>query len=192
MNELRAAETASEAFASALKARVVLIDGRSGSGKTTLAEQFAARLGAQTLHLDDLYPGWGGLAEGSAAVAQALSQGWYLPYDWAAGGFSQAKVMLDADLPLVIEGCGAVTATNLREAARWAGSESAVCSVWLDCEDESRKARALARDGEMLAPHWDEWAAQEARHFGEHLPWRLATRRIAAADVLREAPSSQG
>ncbi|MEO8095730.1 MAG: hypothetical protein ABI632_12485, partial [Pseudolysinimonas sp.] len=41
---------------------VVLIDGRSGAGKTTLARELAPLVGAQLVSLDDVYPGWDGLA----------------------------------------------------------------------------------------------------------------------------------
>ena len=42
----------------------LLIDGPSGAGKTTLALQIGEALGIPVVHLDDFYPGWGGLAEG--------------------------------------------------------------------------------------------------------------------------------
>lgn len=59
---------------------VLLIDGRSGSGKTSLADSVLADLEAagdrpQVLRVEDLYPGWDGLAEGSLAVANALDEG---------------------------------------------------------------------------------------------------------------------
>jgi pantothenate kinase-related protein Tda10 len=43
--------------------RVVAIDGPAGSGKTTLAARLAGRLRSPVVHMDDLYPGWDGLAE---------------------------------------------------------------------------------------------------------------------------------
>ena len=51
---------------------VVLVDGRSGAGKSTLAARLvAAWPGPVTLvSLDDLFPGWDGLAAGSDAVAR--------------------------------------------------------------------------------------------------------------------------
>ena len=49
-----------------MRAAVLLIDGRSGSGKTELARAVVAGVPeAQLVRLDDLYPGWGGLEEGS-------------------------------------------------------------------------------------------------------------------------------
>ena len=156
---------------------VLLIDGRSGSGKTTLAERVAAELDAQILHVEDLYPGWDGLADGSAAVAEALDQGGYRRYDWLAGEFSETSIVLDSSRPLVVEGCGALTLANLGAAKRWAersGLPGAVRSIWLRLEEGERRRRALARDGQVFAPHWDRWAEQERAFFGEHLPWLLA------------------
>jgi dephospho-CoA kinase len=38
--------------------------------------------------------------------------------------------------------------------------------VWLECDDETRRRRALERDGSVLAEHWDSWAVDEARVHG--------------------------
>ncbi len=43
--------------------RLVAVDGPSGSGKSTLGAAIGATLGAPVLHMDDIYPGWDGLAE---------------------------------------------------------------------------------------------------------------------------------
>lgn len=151
---------------------VILIDGRSGSGKTRHAEGLATARGAQVLHLDDLYPGWEGLAEGSAAVATALRDSGYHRYDWHAGNFAE-WIALDPTTPLIIEGCGAITSANLAAARAWAG-ERRVYSVWLDAPEPLRKQRALARDGDLFAFHWDAWAHAEHAHYTAHLPWNLA------------------
>lgn len=158
---------------------VVIIDGRSGSGKTTLAAEFAEQLGApgqpaQTLHLDSLYPGWDGLAAGAAAVPLVLEQQWYQPYDWATGHFSPSRIALDPSRPLVIEGCGSLTASNIAAARRWAGASGRVHAVWIECDEALRRTRALTRDGEMFAPHWDAWARQEQAQFSQHKPWLIA------------------
>lgn len=160
--------------------RVVLIDGRSGSGKTTLAAQLAAELSAdksraQTLHLDLLYPGWDGLAQGSLAVTTALHESGYQPYDWHAGQFATSWIALDPERPLVIEGCGALTEANLAAALAWASKRGVaeVRAIWLECDETLRRERALARDGETFAPHWERWAAQEDAHYAVHHPWLI-------------------
>ncbi len=156
---------------------VLLIDGRSGSGKTSLAARYGSEQ-TQILHLDFLYPGWDGLAEGSRSVASVLSSGEYRRYDWAAGEFAGDRIQLDPTRRLVIEGCGALTAANLSAAADWlqrsALGDAVVRSIWLTGEEEVRRARALARDGVMFAPHWERWAAQERAHFEVHMPWEIA------------------
>lgn len=171
----------------------VVIDGRSGSGKTSLADRLASRMRgvgreAQILRVEDLYPGWDGLREGSVAVAAALDRGRYRRYDWHAEEFGE-EVALASRGPLIVEGCGAVTSENLRAVADWArrtaGSPAPraaapdavaprVWSVWLELDHAERRSRALARDGETFAPHWRRWAAQEDDHYAEHEPWRLA------------------
>ena len=70
------------------------------------------------------------------------------------------------DLPLIVEGCGAITAAS---AAR------AQIRVWLESPRDARKARALARDGEAYRPHWERWAAQEVRHLADDDPTAHAT-----------------
>src|SRR4051794_36675475 len=82
---------------------VVLIDGRSGAGKSTLAAELAPLLDAQLVSLDDLYPGWGGLEAGSAAVYETVLRdrdpGW-TRWDWASAREAEWHP-LDPDRPLV-------------------------------------------------------------------------------------------
>lgn len=166
---------------------VLLLDGRSGSGKTVLAGLVAEALRAQQLHLDDLYPGWDGLAAGSRVVSGVLRLGGYRRYDWHAGAPAE-QVALDPRRPVVVEGCGAVTARNLSSARAFARSsgiasrrDPSVWSVWLECPAELRRERALARDGDTLAPHWDDWARQEEEQLAAEHPLSLA------AEVLHVA-----
>lgn len=156
------------AAAAPLTPSVVLIDGRSGSGKTTLAAEIAQELGADILPVESLYPGWDGLAAGSSSVAKALDEASYLRYDWVTGRFEEDPVRL-APQVLVIEGCGAITSANLDAARRWAERfrlTGPVRSIWLEMGERERRERALARDGETFAPHWERWAQQERAHFG--------------------------
>ncbi|QIM16140.1 hypothetical protein G7067_06445 [Leucobacter insecticola] len=155
---------------------VILIDGRSGSGKTSLAEELVHACGgsAQVLHIEDLYPGWDGLAEGSHAAGRALIERGYRAYNWGTGEFGP-RIALGSQRPLIVEGCGAITADNLAAARSWAGGEEArVYSVWLEGSEELRQSRAFARDGDTYRPHWARWAAQEDRLFAEARPMDLA------------------
>ncbi len=165
---------------------VLFIDGRSGSGKTMLAEWIAAESGAAILRLDDLYPGWGGLAAGSRAVAQVLRRRNYRRHDWLTGGEGEL-VDIDPARPIVIEGCGSLTSSNLEAAREFARSytnpmpsrkPTTVWSIWLECTEALRRERALGREGDggglAFAPHWEEWAAQEIAHFAAERPIALA------------------
>ncbi|WP_233245415.1 AAA family ATPase [Salinibacterium hongtaonis] len=147
---------------------VVLIDGRSGSGKSTVAGQLAAEIpGSQLVRLDDLYPGWDGLDAGSlqvvTSVFDAVNPGW-VRWDWQADAAAECH-SLDAARPLIVEGCGA-----LSRAAR----EKATLGVWIECPEPIRKRRALDRDGETYAPHWDRWAEQESRFIAREHPQTIA------------------
>ncbi|MBN9176267.1 MAG: hypothetical protein J0I43_02705 [Microbacterium sp.] len=153
---------------------IVLIDGRSGAGKTTLASLLRERWpgGVQVVALDDIYPGWDGLAAGAetltSAILDPLSAGrdaHWRRWDWAASA-PGAWMTTRADLPLIAEGCGAITAASAARAS---------ISVWLESPQDARRTRALARDGEAYRPHWDRWAAQEARHLADDDPRSHAT-----------------
>ncbi|MBP1327360.1 hypothetical protein JOF28_002592 [Leucobacter exalbidus] len=163
---------------------VLIIDGRSGSGKTVLAERAIARAqlaeqDPQLLHVEDLYPGWDGLDAGSRALAGVLARRGYRRYDWIAGEFGE-QIAIGPELPLIIEGCGALTAETLAAARTFAGPATRVTTLWLECPAAERRARALARDGDTYAPHWRRWAAQEETLYARTRPWLLADRIIAS------------
>lgn len=154
----------------------LLIDGRSGSGKTELAQAIQADTGAQLVHLDALYPGWCGLDAGSAAAAELLSTGRWQSWNWAASTPGDWH-SVDLDRPLIIEGCGALSRRTRALASH---------GVWVDLDDATRKSRALARDGDVYAPHWEEWAAQELTFIEREKPHKLADEWVDGHDVLRD------
>ena len=154
------------------------VDGFSGAGKTSLALELAAALrvhrSVAVFHLEDVYPGWDGLEDGMeyyrrevlvplAAGQPANWQAW----DWKAGRYDLWRKTEPAEI-VIFEGVGAghLAARSLLDAV-----------VWVQAPAELRKERALARDGETYAPHWDRWAAQEAA-------WAAADPVAGAADVL--------
>jgi gluconate kinase len=147
------------------KGAIVLIDGRSGSGKTELGAALSVRLAAQLVRLDDIYPGWDGLEAGSelARTDILLGHRWQR-WDWATDRPAEWHE-LDSDRALVIEGCGALSRAN---------RELATFGVWVELDEPTRKARALARDGALYEPHWDAWAAQEQGFFDRERPDLLA------------------
>ncbi|MFT4029693.1 MAG: ATP-binding protein [Protaetiibacter sp.] len=145
---------------------VVLIDGGSGSGKSTLAGRLAPRLGAQLVRLDDVYPGWDGLEAASAHLVKEVlgDPPRWRRWDWAAERPAEWHE-LDPARPLVVEGSG-----SLSRAAR----ERADLAIWIELDAAERKRRALARDGDGYAPHWERWAAQEAAFRARERPELLA------------------
>ena len=145
---------------------VVLVDGRSGTGKTTLGDALGARIGARVVHLDDVYPGWDGLrAAADAVVSDVLgAPSGYRRWDWAASAPAE-WVPVDPDVPLVVEGCGALSR---------ASAPLATLRVWLEADDAVRRDRAIGRDGEVFAREWERWAAQEAAFIAEEDPAALA------------------
>lgn len=140
------------------RTRVVAVDGRSGAGKSALAAQLRSALRAPVVALEDLYGGWDGLENGIdllvSEVLQPLAAGRpaRVPrYDWVARRWAEPAA-LEPPALLIVEGVGA-------GALRAAVFASLV--AWLEAPPYVRKKRALERDGETFAPHWDQWAAQE-------------------------------
>ena len=136
----------------------LLIDGLSGSGKTTLANHIGSVLGIQVVHLDDFYPGWGGLAEGARMVANdvldPVAPGFWR-WDWEHNRRGQ-WVPLVPGADLVVEGVGAVTDASIGKAK----ARGEVDTLRVVAPEGMRKARALKRDP-GYAPWWDMWAEQE-------------------------------
>ncbi|MEU0498084.1 hypothetical protein [Mycobacterium sp. NPDC006124] len=161
-------------------ARTVLVDGRSGSGKTTLAKDLRRRWdGSQILRLDDVYPGWDGLAWAVEHVRNELLAPRHegLPGRWRSWNWVRDVPgrwhTVDPDQRLIVEGVGALDARS---------RALADVGIWVETPDVERKQRALLRDGDTYRPHWDRWAAQEEVYLACHDP------RSAADWVVTEAP----
>jgi hypothetical protein len=148
--------------------RLLGIDGRSGTGKTTLASAVVVDLTrrgvtAPCVHMDELYAGWQGLAGAPAALHRQVltplrlgGAASYRRWDWARGSYARHPVRVPPAEVVVVEGVGAIQADRA----------AYDLTVWLSAPTPVRRARALSRDGEMFAPHWDTWAAQEDELFG--------------------------
>jgi anthranilate synthase component 1/para-aminobenzoate synthetase len=175
---------------------IIAIDGRSGAGKTTLAVELAARLRAHhkvsLFHLEDIYPGWNGLAAGVeryvSTVLTPLSRGeaaTWTSWDWEHHYDGDPRVTLPAEI-VIVEGVGAaaVQARPLLSAV-----------IWAESPDDVRRTRALDRDGDTYEPYWDQWAAQEEEWLsGDNVP-RHADFQVhnradgsAVVDLLRLLP----
>jgi len=150
---------------------VVAVDGRSGSGKTLLGTAVADALTCPVVHLDEVYPGWDGLEAGVALatthVLEPLARrepAAYPRWDWMRSRPGRT-VPVESSRHLVLEGCGALVPPAAAFAA---------VRVWVDAPTGVRKERALSRDGETYAPHWDRWAAQEDAVYASTRPWETA------------------
>ena len=158
---------------------LVLIDGRAGSGKSTLADALQRRLfkDGETLprliHMDDLYPGWNGLAAGAeylqrfilGPISQRTTAHWQL-FDWVAGERVEWREF-SGGTPLIVEGCGSLNSQS---------AEVAQFKVWLETPEDVRHERWLAREGND--EHWAAWAAQELDFYAREKSQALAETRL--------------
>ncbi|MEI7419461.1 MAG: AAA family ATPase [Actinomycetes bacterium] len=143
---------------------IVVIDGRAGSGKSTLAAalQNALFLEGESLprliHMEDLYEGWTGLAQGAEYLQRIIlmplfgnkTASWQ-EYNWELNQRDRWREF-SGGTPLIIEGCGSLN--------RYTANVSNI-NVWLDVPEEIRRARWLERDGHVFDEYFDSWAAQE-------------------------------
>lgn len=156
---------------------VVLIDGGSGAGKSSLAALLVRRwpvIGhVQLIALDSLYPGWDGLDDGAERALDGILRphgrgflGTWRRWDWDSQTEAESHAV-DPALGVIVEGSGILRPST---------AGLADVRIWVESAEESRKARALARDGDTYRPHWDRWAAQERLHVERDDPRALATR----------------
>lgn len=149
---------------------IIALDGRSGSGKSNfasaLAQYLAANASVAVLHLEDAYHGWDGLLDACQRYSQLLPQlaagdTVVLPtWNWDEHRIDSSISFTPAQV-VIVEGVGAANSA----ASAWLDF-----SIWLEAPEELRKQRALARDGETYAPHWQRWAAQEESYLGSDAP----------------------
>jgi uridine kinase len=154
------------------KPHIILIDGKSGVGKTRLAIHLADALDATLVHLDDAYPGWGGLADGRDAVIETVLTplaaglpGRYRAWDWERGAAGALVEIAPADV-VVIDGCGVSTPQS---------RELASTVVWVECDEAVRLARLVDRDGDQFDDFSDAWDEQVDAHIAQNNPIGTAT-----------------
>lgn len=154
--------------------RVVAVDGHSGSGKTTLARGVGEALDAPVVHMDRIYPGWDGLAASVPLLVEQVleplargEQAAFRLWDWEENAWNGTRIVPPAEV-VVVEGSGSSVGP---------AGEYAAVRVWVEAGRDERRRRGLARDGDAYRPHWEHWAAQEARLYA-----RDGTR--AKADIV--------
>ncbi|MFC4564767.1 hypothetical protein ACFO4E_23150 [Nocardiopsis mangrovi] len=164
----RVAGILSAAPARAGRSRVLAVEGRSGSGKSLLASLLADRIGCPVVHMDDLYPGWTGLAAAVplaldhvvAPLARGRDPRWPR-FDWERGRHAGWAGTAARDT-LILEGCGS-GARDLRPYL------SAL--IWVDAPAQVRARRLAHRaDAAAYAPYRRMWARQEDAFYAAHEP----------------------
>lgn len=153
---------------------IILIDGKSGVGKSSLAQRMAASLGATVVHLDDSYPGWGGLEAGRDAIIESVivpvsvgQRGEFRAWDWARDCPGENVTVNPSDV-VIVEGCGISTPRS---------RDLSATVLWLECPEEVRAARLLGRDGTDFASQYEDWDTQVDAHIAQNDP-------IATASVI--------
>ena len=165
--------------------RVLALDGRSGAGKSTLAEALAQAMGVPCVSLEALYGGWDGLLAGIerlvSDVLEPLSAGRpaVVPrYDWLAGRWLAPRV-LERPPVLIVEGVGA----GALAAAPYVG-----VLAWLELDEQTRRRRAMERDGSIYGGHWEMWRAQEDEYLAKDRTQERASVTLVGAPEDAQAP----
>ena len=157
-------------------APVVLIDGRAGSGKSTFARLLQDQVFQETkqspkvIHMDDLYPGWEGLTQGSLYLVEKIlrplileGKAQWQKWDWGndqRGGAGPGNGWrgFEGHNILIVEGCGSVSAQSI---------EFADLTIWIEADRQTRKQRFESRDRGVFSNFWVSWSAQEDQFFQE-------------------------
>jgi uridine kinase len=167
------------------RTRLIGVDGRSGSGKTWLAGRLASPLGAPVIHMDDLYPGWDGLAKAADVltewVIEPLSKqepARWRRFDWDSMSYAEWHTTEPADV-VVLEGCG-----SIRSALAGVYADR----VWVEAPAAARRQRLRARpDWAAYEPFARRWAELEEQLYRiEH------TRRRCDVIVENPPPTTDG
>ena len=161
---------------------VVLIDGRAGSGKSTFARLLQDQVFQETkqspkvIHMDDLYPGWEGLTQGSLYLVENIlkpiklkGKAHWQRWDWAndkRGGSDPSNGWREfgGENMLIIEGCGSVTTQS---------AELADLTIWIKADRQTRRQRFEERDRGIFSNFWLSWSAQEDEFFQEQRSQQL-------------------
>ena len=121
--------------------------------------------------MDDLYPGWEGLAQGSLYLVENIlksvklvGKAQWQRWDWAndkRGGSDPGNGWreFDGENMLIVEGCGSVTPES---------AELADLTIWIEADRQTRKQRFEERDRGVFSSCWVSWSAQEDEFYEQH------------------------
>ncbi len=163
---------------------VALIDGRAGAGKSSFATSLQNSLfkeleqAPRLVSMDDLYPGWEGLAAGSRYLEsqilkplQDLGMATWQVWDWQDGVRGNEDEVgngwrtFDGGCPLIVEGCGSLSRLT---------QPLAHIRIWVEVPRDKRKSRFSSRDHGIFDAQWDMWAVQEDEFYQENKSDQLA------------------
>jgi hypothetical protein len=190
LGELRARVLAATA-AARKRPPIVAVDGRSSSGKTSLARRLTEAVpGAHTVHTDDIAWrhaafDWAHLLAGGVLVPLHRGESVaFRPPAWEEHDRPGAiEVPAGASLVLV-EGVGA----GRREVAHFL---DAIIWVQSDLGDIERRNSARVAAGEMRAPDFESWMAEEVPFVADQRPWERALLTVSGSPALRHDPSTE-
>lgn len=165
------------------KLPIVLIDGRAASGKSQFAKDLSEayfqvdKQAARVVHMDDLYPGWNGLAEGSVylltnillPLANSRSANWQV-WNWrknhrGAEEPGNGRREFAGGTLLIVEGCGSISRLS---------STNSDFQIWIDADDAARKERFSKRDSGKFDEYFGIWSAQEDEYYEREKSKQLA------------------
>ncbi len=165
------------------KLPIVLIDGRAASGKSQFAKDLSEayfqvdKQAARVIHMDDLYPGWNGLAEGSVylltnillPLANSRSANWQV-WNWrknhrGAEEPGNGRREFAGGTLLIVEGCGSISRLS---------STNSDFQIWIDADDATRKERFSKRDSGKFDEYFGIWSAQEDEYYEREKSKQLA------------------
>lgn len=165
------------------KLPIVLIDGRAASGKSQFAKDLSEayfqvdKQAARVIHMDDLYPGWNGLAEGSVylltnillPLANSRSANWQV-WNWrknhrGAEEPGNGRREFAGGTLLIVEGCGSISRLS---------STNSDFQIWIDADDAARKERFSKRDSGKFDEYFGIWSAQEDEYYEREKSNQLA------------------
>ena len=165
------------------KLPIVLIDGRAAAGKSLFANQLAElyfqseKQAARVISMDDLYPGWEGLASGSiyllTQILTPLSQGktanWQV-WNWADNKRGAIDAVnghreFSGGTALIVEGCGSISRLT---------SEIGDITIWVEADFQIRKKRFNQRDSGKFDGYFSIWSAQEDEFYEKEKSLELA------------------
>jgi uridine kinase len=164
------------------RAPIILIDGRTGTGKTEFANNLQNELfklleqAPRLISMDDLYPGWGGLNEGSLYLIRQIllplsknQTAYWNSFDWHQQSREERLSSFAGQTPLIIEGCGSLSL---------ASHELSDYSIWMTAPEKTRKKRFSERDNGAFDEYFEKWSAQEDEFYSTHRSAQLATLRV--------------